>query len=122
LYPPRVLIVEDETLVSLMIEDVVTRAGWQVVGPAARLPEALRLARRESLDGAILDVNLHGAVVYPAAEILAERGIPFLFVTGYATGELDERFEDRPVLRKPFVGPELLRALKRLVDRPVAPA
>jgi CheY-like chemotaxis protein len=121
--PPRILIVEDESLISLMIEEAVTHLGWQVVGPAARLAAALSLARREPLDGAILDVNLHGEPVYPAADILAERDIPFLFVTGYSTTELDRRFRGRSIVRKPFTGPVLARALQRLIgEEQAAPA
>lgn len=86
-----------------------------MVGPAARLVQALELVRTEKLDGAVLDVNLHGEAVYPVAEILAERNIPFLFVTGYSIGEIDLRFRERPIVRKPFIGPVLTAALQRLV-------
>jgi CheY-like chemotaxis protein len=99
---PRVLIVEDETLVSMLIEDMVCDCGGQVVGPASTFEQAITLAVEEDLDLAILDVNMAGLAVYPVADILRHRGIPFIFVTGYDPGIIPTRYRQAPVLLKPF--------------------
>ena len=97
----RILVVEDEPLVAMLLEDMLIELGFEVVGPALRLDAATELAGREPLDGAILDVNLGEARSDAVAAALAERGIPFAFATGYAApgGAWGERV---PVLRKPF--------------------
>jgi CheY-like chemotaxis protein len=99
---PRVLIVEDETLVSMLIEDMVGDCGGQVVGPAATFEQAIALALDEDLDLAILDVNMAGLAVYPVADILRHRGIPFIFVTGYDPSIVPAPYQHAPVLLKPF--------------------
>lgn len=96
------LVVEDEAMVAMSLEDVITDLGLQVVGPVARLDKALPIAGSEDLAGAILDVNIAGEQIYPVAEVLAARSIPFVFVTGYNAGGLREDFRSRPVLQKPF--------------------
>ena len=83
---PRVLIVEDETMVSMLIEDMVCDLGAEVVGPAAKFEQAMALALEADFDLAVLDVNLDGLVVYPVADVLRDRGIPFIFMTGYDSG------------------------------------
>ncbi|EIM24426.1 response regulator [Microvirga lotononidis] len=98
----RVLIVEDETLVSMLIEDMVGDCGGYVVGPAATFEQAIAIALDEDLDLAILDVNVAGLVVYPVADILRHRGIPFMFVTGYDSSVIPERYRHTCVLSKPF--------------------
>lgn len=98
----RVLVVEDEAMVALMLEDVLVELGYAIVGPVAKLERALETARREKLDAAILDVNLNGAEAYGIAEVLAARDIPFAFVTGYGKRGLREPWRDRPVVQKPF--------------------
>ncbi|EIM30387.1 response regulator [Microvirga lotononidis] len=99
---PRVLIVEDETLVSMLIEDMVGDCGGYVVGPAATFEQAIAIALDEDLDLAILDVNVAGLVVYPVADILRHRGIPFMFVTGYDSSIVPARYQHERVLMKPF--------------------
>jgi CheY-like chemotaxis protein len=99
---PRVLIVEDETLVSMLIEDMVCDCCGQVVGPASTFEQAITLAVEEDLDLAILDVNMAGLAVYPVADVLRHRGIPFIFVTGYDPGIIPTRYRQAPVLLKPF--------------------
>src|SRR3954452_13708464 len=79
----RVLVVEDEAMIAMLVEDMVLDFGSEVVGPAARMDEAIRLARHAELDAAILDINVGGTVVFPVADVLRERGIPFIFATGY---------------------------------------
>lgn len=99
---PRLLVVEDEPLVAMMLEDVLGEAGYAVVGPIAQLDEALAAARAETVDLALLDVNLMGKHVYPVAAVLAERGIPFLFMTGYSDASLPADYAVRPSVSKPY--------------------
>ena len=109
--PLKVLVVEDESLVALDIETMLEEMGCTVVASVPRLVKALELASRLDLDLAVLDINLAGEVVYPLAFRLAERGIPFLFSTGYSTADLPPELRDRPILRKPV----MLASLKRAV-------
>lgn len=106
----RILIVEDEVLIRMLFEDMLDELGHSIDGVAGRLEEALELARLSQCDFAILDVHLNGVEVYPVAEVLAERGIPFIFATGYAGAELPEKFRGRPTIQKPFQ-PERLQEL-----------
>ncbi|MDB5559865.1 MAG: hypothetical protein JWQ36_2799 [Enterovirga sp.] len=108
----RVLVVEDEVAISLLLEDMLLEMGCEVVGPAGRLSAAAELAANEQLDIAVLDVNLAGQPIYPVAEALAARGVPFVFSTGYGSAGIDEPFRDRPVLQKPFAQNELERILR----------
>jgi CheY-like chemotaxis protein len=108
----RVLLVEDEAMVALLIEDVLEELGCVTVGPAARVSAALDLIDAHPVDLAVLDVNLGGETVFPVADRLADRGVPFLFSTGYGAAGLIDRHAGRPVLPKPFdpdqLGPALL--------------
>jgi DNA-binding response OmpR family regulator len=113
--PPRVLVVEDDMMIAMLLEDMLADLGYETVGPCARLAEAVDKARQESLDAAILDVNLDGKPVWPVAEALAARGILFLFATGYGETALGEPWSDLPTLAKPFSRRDLERALARLV-------
>jgi CheY-like chemotaxis protein len=99
---PRVLVVEDETMISMLIEDMVCDLGAEIVGPAAKLEQAMTLALEADFDLAVLDVNLDGSAVYPIADVLLCRGIPFIFVTGYDSGVVPERYQHNYVLSKPF--------------------
>lgn len=112
----RILVVEDASLIAMMIQDMLADLGHEVVGPFGQLAKAVEAARRERLDAAILDVNLDGAPVYPVAEALAAQGIPFLFATGYGNGGLREPWSGRPTLAKPFYRGDLERALARLLS------
>ena len=98
----RVLLVEDESLVAFLLEDMLTELGHTVVGPVARVAPAVEIAQRETLDFAILDVNLNGEQSYPIADALALRDIPFAFSTGYDPKSLRPPYRDRPTLQKPF--------------------
>ncbi len=95
----QILLVEDEFLVALEVEAALERMGCSIVGPFARLAKALQAAQSEQLDGAVLDINLNGEMVYPLAELLAGQRVPFVFITGYAAADLPERF--RPFRRLP---------------------
>ena len=109
--PLKVLVVEDESPVALDIENMLEEMGCEVVASVPRLVRALDLAARLDFDLAVLDINLAGEVVYPLAFRLAERGIPFLFSTGYSTATLPPELRDRPVLRKPVMLANLKRAV-----------
>jgi CheY-like chemotaxis protein len=106
----HVLLVEDEALIGAMFKQVLGRLGLPVLGPIATLDQAVSAARVADLRGAVLDVNLAGAPIYPVAEALADRGIPFIFVTGYNQSGMDGRFAQIPLLEKP-VDPERLAQL-----------
>jgi CheY-like chemotaxis protein len=98
----RVLLVEDEIMVALVLEEMLAELGHTVVGPVARLERALEMTQREPFDVALLDVNINGGEVYPVAEALAACGIPFAFITGYRRKGLRTLYSDRPTLQKPF--------------------
>ena len=104
----RVLLVEDEYLVASLIGDILGTAGCIVTGPIPRLAEAVDAADHRVCDAAVLDVNLSGERVYPVADILSRRNIPFIFVTGYGMSALPREYADRPRLSKPFRTGELL--------------
>lgn len=116
--PPRVLILEDEALVAMLIEDQLIELGYEVVGPAATTSQAIALCEVEEIDGAILDVNLGGGRRSDAvAQWLHERDIPFVWLTGYGTAGIDGRFSDVAVLQKPFT----IRELGKLLENRVGP-
>lgn len=98
----RILVVEDEMTIVMLIEDALLELGAEVVGPTAHLDVALRLAREERIDAAVLDLNIRGGNSYPLADILAERGIPFVFCSGYGDQAPEKRHRDRPRLTKPY--------------------
>jgi PAS domain S-box-containing protein len=102
LVSPRVLLVEDEALVAMMMQEFLIGLGCSVVGPFGTTATALAAVSNEDLDFAILDINLGGELVYPVADVLAWRGLPFLFITGYDVDSIDERFRHVPVLQKPI--------------------
>jgi CheY-like chemotaxis protein len=112
--PIRILIVEDEMLVAMNIEDMLLELGHEVAGIAGRIGPALSLAREGSFDAAMLDVNLAGDTSFPVADILVERGIPFLFATGYGIDGILPEYRSRPVLQKPFRAADLARAIEEV--------
>lgn len=112
---PQAFVVEDETLVLFNLEDMLAELGYDVAGVAMRLDEAQRLAQDlERFDVAILDVNLGGALVFPAAQVLVERGIPFMFATGYGREGLPPEWVHHEVVQKPYSRDDIERALARL--------
>ncbi|MCJ2007554.1 response regulator [Methylobacterium sp. WL30] len=107
----RVLVVEDEAAISMLLEDMLLDFGCTVVGPAARLSTALEMAEGETFEVAILDVNVAGEPIYPVAEAIAKRDLPLIFSTGYGGAGIREPFRDRPVVQKPFSQADLKRTL-----------
>ncbi len=107
----RILVVEDEAAISLLLEDMLLDFGCEVVGPAARLSAALDAVAREQVDLAILDVNVAGEPVYPVVEALEARKVPFVFSTGYGSAGIKELYRDRPVVQKPFAQNDLRQRL-----------
>lgn len=107
----RVLVLEDDALIAMMQTASLEDAGCTVLGPARRVDQALLLMEGERIDLALLDVNLGGEKVYPVADVLAERGVPFVFLTGYGSGLLPAAHMGRPCLTKPCGEADLLVAL-----------
>jgi PAS domain S-box-containing protein len=97
----RILLVEDEILVAMMMKDILTELGFSVIGPFSRLAEAMVAAVHDDIDAGIIDVNLGGEFVYPVADVLAARKLPFVFVTGYGVESIDGRFGYVPIIKKP---------------------
>lgn len=109
----RLLIVEDEAIIAMMLEDMLDDLGCAVVGSVRNVAAALDNIKQMEFDGAILDVNLRGERVDPIADALAARGLPFIFATGYGEVGISERFKGTVVLQKPFESTLLRRALLR---------
>ena len=101
-HEPRVLLVEDEALVAMMIQETLVEFGFQVVGPVSTTSEALAAAQDKHLDAAVLDINLGDSLAYGVADILEKRGVPFVFVTGYNSESVESRFIGIPILQKPI--------------------
>ncbi|HEY2132782.1 MAG TPA: response regulator [Acetobacteraceae bacterium] len=112
----RILVVEDEVLIAMLLETALEDAGCVVVGPYSRLSEALAAAARDDFDAALLDVNLAGEKVFPVAELLAERKIPFLLLSGYGDKATPPEHADWPTHGKPFNTDELMLVLSQMVS------
>jgi CheY-like chemotaxis protein len=112
----RVLIVEDEALVIMLIEDALAELGCDVAGIASRFDDALAKAQSLSFDVAILDVNLNGQRSFPIAGVLARRGIAFVFATGYGAGGLPPDVAAAPILEKPFQLQDLRKTLQAALE------
>jgi CheY-like chemotaxis protein len=108
----RVLLVEDESLIVMLVEDALIDFGCEIAGVASRFDDAVTKARALDFDIAILDVNLNGLRTFPIAEIIRSRGLAFVFATGYGAKSIPEELNAAPVLQKPFAAPELERALR----------
>jgi CheY-like chemotaxis protein len=118
----RILIVEDDFLLAEAVVGALDKAGCTVIGPAARVDQAVELAERGGFDVALLDINLHGETCYPAAQLLLERRVPFAFMTAYSPAAIPKPLAFVAVLAKPFGEPELLEMVERLALRTVAAA
>ena len=111
----RVLVAEDETPLAMEIVEVLAEQGCAIVGPVAKLEDAVAAAQSEALDWAVLDVNLRGGYVFPAAEALLRRGIAFLFATGYEDLRLfPSHMREVPRLEKPYGMGELIARARRI--------
>ena len=99
---PRILVVDDEPLISMLVEDWLSEIGCEVVGPTASVEGGLKLIASGALDGAILDINLAGENSYTVANALKERGVPFAFATGDSGIDADSGFTNPLLLHKPF--------------------
>ncbi len=110
----RVLVVEDEALVAMLVEDALLDAGAEVVGPVATVAEALQLLKGRLPEAAVLDLNLAGETSTPVADELARRGVPFVVATGYGADGLPPGHANVPVLAKPYDPADLTAALARL--------
>lgn len=115
----RVLIVEDRYLIASEMAEEVRRLGGEVLGPSPNVAAAVAIIDREAIDVALLDVNLDGELVFPLADALAQKGVPFIFMTGYERDTLPAAWRDRPSLSKPL-DPRALRA--RLIEAAAPPA
>jgi len=111
----RVLLVEDETLIAMLVETALEDEACTVVGPYGNLREALEAARTEVFDLAVLDINLAGELVFPVAEVLAGRGVPFLLLSGYGEAGLPRDRQHWPICAKPFSLRDLVSALSGLL-------
>jgi CheY-like chemotaxis protein len=108
----RVLIVEDELMIRMLLQDMLADLGHTLAGEAGRIDEAVALAKQGEFDVAILDVNLNGQPILPVVEILVERGLPFVFATGYGQRGVPEPYRQTPTLQKPFQSEALAQAIE----------
>jgi CheY-like chemotaxis protein len=107
-----VLVVEDESLVSMLIQDILADIGCEVIGVAPTYVDAIEGAKSHPIDVAILDINLNGQMRFAIADLLSRRGVPFVVASGYEKETLPAQFQTVPHLRKPFEKPDVERALK----------
>jgi DNA-binding response OmpR family regulator len=110
----RALVVEDEVMVAMYVEDLLTELGFEVIGIATGLDQAIPLAREAEFDFAVLDINLAGEMSFPVADVLRERGIPFLFASGYGSKGLIDDYRTATRIQKPFRSSDLAKAIERI--------
>ncbi|MGV8930419.1 MAG: response regulator [Brevundimonas sp.] len=111
----RILVVEDEPIVAMLVEDILADEGGIIVGPATNVPDALALARTADIDVGFLDVNLNGESSHAVGAALKARGIPFVYATGYGTPGTPDN-EDAPIIQKPYVAGQVSEVLRRLLE------
>jgi CheY-like chemotaxis protein len=111
-HPLSVFLVEDETLIQMMVAEMIEELGHTVVAEACNLQQALSLAQTASFDVAILDINLNGQRIDPVAETLSHRNLPFIFASGYGEEGLTDRFRGSLTLQKPFILSQLAEAIE----------
>jgi CheY-like chemotaxis protein len=107
----RVLVVEDELMIRMLLEGMLTDLGHSVAAEAGNIDEAMRLAKETEFDVAVLDVNLNGQPITPVVEILIGRGLPFVFASGYGQRGVPEPYRASPTLQKPFQAEALDQAI-----------
>jgi CheY-like chemotaxis protein len=108
----RILVVEDELMIRMLLQDMLDDLGHTLAGEAGRIDEALTLAKHGEFDLAILDVNLNGQPISPVVEVLLARGLPFVFATGYGQRGVPEPYRTTPTLQKPFQADALAKAIE----------
>jgi CheY-like chemotaxis protein len=108
----RILVVEDELMIRMLLQDMLADLGHTLAGEAGRIEEAVALAKQGEFDVAILDVNLNGQPISPVVEILVERGLPFIFATGYGQRGVPEPYRQTTTLQKPFQSDALAQAIE----------
>lgn len=112
----RILVVEDESLVAMLLETILEDMDCVPVGPVSSVSDALKMVAEEAdLDAALLDVNVAGTYVFPVAEALKARGVPFVFSTGYGEGGLPDEWRGQPTIQKPFTEDTVRQALMQAV-------
>ncbi|HEY4040797.1 MAG TPA: response regulator [Rhodopila sp.] len=119
-HPPRILVVDDEAMIALLLEDILVACGCQVVGPATNVATAMSLIQAgndRAIDGAFLDVNLRGELIYPVVDVLVARDVPVVFVSGYAGCEIDPRYAAIPALAKPVPIARIEHYVTEFADR-----
>ena len=113
----RVLVIEDELMIRMLLQDMLDDLGHTLAGEAGRIDEAMTLAKQAEFDIAILDVNLNGEPISPVVEVLVARGLPFVFATGYGQRGVPEPYRRAPTLQKPFQADALAQALAAAAPR-----
>ena len=113
----RTLVVEDEFLIRLAIVDMLTGMGIRRISATGSLEEAIEWSRTREFDLAVLDVNLGGKTVYPAAEILRDRNVPLFFTTGYGIDGILEQWRSTPIVHKPYEANALKSAIDAVIGR-----
>jgi CheY-like chemotaxis protein len=116
----RVLVVEDESMIRMLLDGMLSDIGYTMTAEAGALDEAMALAKQEDFDIAILDVNLHNEPITPVAEILTQRGLPFVFATGADLRGVPQAYRSHPTLQKPFRVEALERALQAVAPKPAS--
>jgi CheY-like chemotaxis protein len=115
----RVLVVEDELMIRMLLEGMLADLGHTVAAQAGSIEEALTLARQAEFDVAVLDVNLNSKPITPVAEVLTQRGVPFVFASGYGQRGVPEAYRQNPTLQKPFQIEALAQAIDTALTRAV---
>jgi CheY-like chemotaxis protein len=111
----RILVIEDEGIVAMLLEDMLADLGHEVVASASNIERAKTLVDEAEVDLAIVDVNLNGHHTYPLADTLTERGIPFIFATGYGNAGLKTEWQEAKVLQKPFTERDLATVIDETI-------
>jgi CheY-like chemotaxis protein len=116
----RILVVEDELMIRMLLNGMLEDIGYTMTAEAGAIDEAVALAKQADFDAAILDVNLNGQPITPVVEALIERGLPFVFATGYGARGVPEAYRNNPTLQKPFQTEALEQALKAIAPKNLA--
>ncbi|HXW42713.1 MAG TPA: response regulator [Xanthobacteraceae bacterium] len=113
----RVFVVEDELMIRMLLDGMLSELGHTVAAEAGAIDEALTLARQADFDVAVLDVNLNNQPITPVVEVLVRRGLPFIFASGYGLRGVPEAYRASPTLQKPFQAEALARAIDAAVAK-----